>query len=290
MTKGEGNIDQEIEEVNSSIKSILPPTPVSQGKKSKLPEYTFYTLLAAVVLFMALYFGPQIIGMVTFTESVITTEDVGLEVEKNSRIALEPTAENIDALMLSGTVYGSGRATVFLETSQGRELVYYFEGDAGEGQTFTNMCFDTCHIKGLPDDAILSVRLDNTRLQIDKATYMSSKLVDMTLLPKNTVIDYKKERAKTVELTLTNTQKADYSMILLIDGPLTDSFSWEGSLIKMRANETEKKIPITIKLPSNLQPGTYEHKITARYVPPDGQQFTGTAPVDEAYITITNQQ
>ena len=59
-------------------------------------------------------------------------------------------------------------------------------------------------------------------------------------------------------------------------------------MIKMTKNESEKTIPITIKLPSNLPKGAYTHKISARYVPSANYEFQGTAPIAEAFIEINN--
>ena len=91
-----------------------------------------------------------------------------------------------------------------------------------------------------------------------------------------------------IELKLTNKQMTDYSVLLYIDGPLSGSFSWQGSLIHMTPDQPEKIIPIAVKLPSNLPKGEYAHKVTARYIPPDTYDFIGESPVAESFITIIN--
>jgi hypothetical protein len=114
---------------------------------------------------------------------------------------------------------------------------------------------------------------------------------NITIIPAETVIDYDTERTKTIELKLTNRLNQDIDVTLKTKGPLTEYFSWEGSMIRMHANETEKKILINIRLPSNLGAGEYEHKITARYVPTESPyKFTGTTPAAEAYIKIVNRE
>jgi hypothetical protein len=235
-----------------------------------------------------LYIGVETTGFVTFSESVSSSEQESFSVFSSKEVQISTDLDNINSMMLSGTVYGEGKAAVFLVTPEKNYLAYYFEGDATRGVNFTNMCYDTCHLENLGQDNTLLFDLEGMRVDIDKITYLYSRLIDFDLEPRTIEIDYNKEPAKVIDIRLTNRELADYTVLLYIDGPLSSSFSWQGSLIHMTPEESEKTVPITVKLPSNLPKGEYTHKITARYVPPGTYDFVGESPVAESFVVVVN--
>lgn len=263
------------------------PTKKSMRTTSYTPHFLLF-VIAATCLSILFYFGPEITGFVTFSESVAKSESGTIFMQSSGHVSVNTDLENINSMVLSGTIYGSGTAAVFVLGPTRNYLAYYFEGDAKEGITFKDMCYDTCHIEDLDSENTLLFELDGTSINIDSIKYTYGRIIDFELEPRSVVIDYSKEKAKVIELTLTNNQLTDYSVILYIDGPLSNSFSWQGSLIHMTPEEPSKMIPITIRLPSDLPEGTYTHKITARYVPPDTYDFIGESPVAETFVTVKN--
>ena len=255
--------------------------------KSYAPHFLLF-VLAASCLSILFYFGPEITGFVTFSESVVKVDSGMISIQSSGPVSISTDLENINSMMLSGTVYGSGTAAVFVMGPTRNYLAYYFEGDAKEGVSFNDMCYDTCHLESLNSENTLLFELDGTSIDIDNIKYTYSRIIDFDLEPRSIVMDYSKEKVKLIELVLTNNQLTDYSVILYIDGPLSNSFSWQGSLIHMTSEEPLKIIPVTVNLPNNLPEGTYTHKITARYVPPDTYDFVGESPVAETFITIEN--
>jgi len=284
--KTDKEIRAELSIINQRIHSVEQPV---SHKTTK--AYIGYFLLFAIAVFctsLLIHFGPAMTGFVTFSESVIKAEDAGFSVSESGSVSISTDLSDINSIMLSGTVYGNGKAAVFVLGPTRNYLAYYFEGDAGSGTEFSDMCYDTCHLEGIGSENTLVFELDNMRIDIDKVRYSYDRLIDFDLQPRTISIDYAKEPAKVIELTLTNSQLTDYSVLLYIDGPLSSSFSWQGSLIHMTPDQPEKTIPITVKLPSNLEKGTYTNKITARYVPPGTYDFVGESPVAETFVTVYN--
>jgi hypothetical protein len=283
---GDKAAQKELEAINKRIDSISGSL---KGDSSK--AFSHLLALALVVFCLAgiIYITGDITGFVTFSESVAKTQGESFSVTGPQTVTVSTDLDSINAIMLSGKVYGNGKAAVFLVKPERKYLAYYFEGDAEGGVEFRDMCYDTCHVEGLGKDNVLEFQLQGTTMDISSIKYLYSRIIDFTLEPLTTEIDYEKERASVLELKLTNSQQTDYTVLLYVDGPLSSSFSWQGSLIHMAADEPEKLIPITIKLPSNLPRGTYTNRITARYVPPDTYDFIGESPVAESFVTIVNQ-
>jgi len=285
-----GKMNKEnLDEINKTISQLQEEL---QGKKkpeksSKAGIIIISTFLLISIGFLV-YFGAQTTGFVTFSESIMKTEAGSIAADTSKTVAISTDLDNINSVMLSGQVTGNGKAAVYLVRPEKKYLAYYFEGDATGGVNFTDMCYDTCHIEGLGQKNTLEFELTGTTIEINKISYIYGKIIDFELSPVSTEVDYTNEPAKIVELHLTNKEAADYTVLLYVDGPLSSSFSWQGSLVHMTANETEKVIPVTIKLPSNLPKGTYVHKITARYVPPGSYEFVGESPVAESFITVNN--
>jgi hypothetical protein len=277
---------KELEKINRRIDSI------SGSLKGSSSKAFFVYVLVVVVCLLCIaglfYLSGEITGFVTFSESVAKTEAGGFYVDKPDTVRITTDLNSINAIMLSGKVYGEGKAAVFLVRPERKYLAYYFEGDAGGGVEFKDMCYDTCHVEGLGRENVLEFQLKGTTIGISNVTYLYSRVIDFTLEPLTTGIDYSKEKAAIIELKLTNNQRTEYTVLLYVDGPLSSSFSWQGSLIHLAPDEPEKTIPITIKLPSNLPRGTYTNKITARYVPPDTYDFVGESPVAESFVTVYN--
>lgn len=257
----------------------------------KVKAFTAYLILATIAITCLggmMYLGPSITGFVTFSESVVMTNSDGIYVPKSGTVEISTELDNINSVMLSGTVYGRGKAAVFLVGPETEHLVYYFEGDARGGYEFTDMCYGSCHVEGLEKDNVLRLELEGTRVDISQIKYIYSRIIDFELEPRSIEIDYDDSPASIINLKLTNREKTDYTVLLYIDGPLSGSFAWQGSLIHMTSEEPEKNIPITVRLPSNLEPGEYVHKITARYVPPGTHDFVGESPVAESFVTVIN--
>ena len=285
--KSDKELRAELKIINQRIRSV--EKPVDYHKTKVFIGYFVFLAITFFCVSLLVHYGPEITGFVTFSESVVKAEKGSISVEESGTVMISTDLDNINSVMLSGTVYGNGRAAVFLKGAEKNYLAYYFEGDAGDGVSFSDMCYDTCHIEGLGKDNTLIFELENTRIDIDSIKYVFSRIIDFDLEPRRWEIDYKKDPASIVELKLTNNQQTDYSVLLYVDGPLSNSFSWQGSLIHMTPEEPEKVIPITVKLPSNLPKGEYTQRITARYVPPDTYDFVGESPVAESFITIINR-
>lgn len=278
---------KEIEKINKRIDCISGSL---KGNNSKAYfAYIFLFVIAAACIAGLFYFRSDITGFVTFSESVVKTEAGGFSATQPGTVKITTDIDNINTIMLSGKVYGKGKAAVFLVKPDRKYLAYYFEGDASDGVEFKDMCYDTCHIEGLGKENELEFQLQGTTIDISSVKYLYSRIIDFELEPLVTQIDYAKEKATIVEVKLTNSQKTDYTVLLYVDGPLSSSFSWQGSLVHMTPEEPEKTIPITIKLPNNLPKGTYTNKITARYVPPDTYDFVGESPVAESFMTVNNE-
>ncbi len=248
----------------------------------------FLIALATTALAVLIWFGPEITGFVTFSESVVSVESESFMITESGKHIITTDLDNINSVLLSGKVTGSGKAAVFLQGKDKNYLAYYFEGNTEQGIQFKDMCYDTCHLQDLSGENTLWFELEGTRIQIDNIKYMYNRLIDFDLQPRTIGIDYKKNPASIINIRLTNKELTDYKVLLYIDGPLSSSFSWQGSLIHMNKNNSEKTIPITVKLPSNLQEGEYAHKLTARYIPPDTHDFIGESPIAESFITIYN--
>jgi len=282
----EKKIHAELKRINGNIDSISG----SLAGKDQIAYGSYVLLLLICILCVSvLYFGTEITGFVTFSESVVKNDNDSISVVSSGVVPIETDLENINSMMLSGTVSGNGKAAVFLVGEGRNYLAYYFEGDASEGVKFSDMCYDTCHIEGISNSNRLLFELEGTTVSIDKIKYMYSRIIDFELEPIRTEIDYNEEKAKVIDIRLTNKENTDYTVLLYVDGPLSSSFSWQGSLVHMTPDVSEKIIPVTVKLPSNLPKGTFVNKISARYVPPDTYDFVGESPVAESFVVINNE-
>ena len=283
------HLHKELKKVNKDINRLSRSVPYPRKTDH---SYGIYALGIALLLALGagiIYFGPEVTGFVTFSESVVKVESESFSITESRTIEISTDLDNINTIMLSGAVQGKGKAAVFLVTPEKKYLAYYFEGDADSaGTEFKDMCYDTCHIDGLGSTNTLEFQLSGTTIDIDLIKYIYGRLIDFTLEPLIFNIDYKTKPATIIDLKLTNNELTDYTVLLYVDGPLSDSFSWQGSLIHMTSDQPELSIPITVKLPSNLPAGEYTHKITARYVPPDTHDFIGESPVAETFVTVYN--
>ncbi|MFH1668906.1 MAG: hypothetical protein ABIA62_03185 [Candidatus Woesearchaeota archaeon] len=284
---------RKLKQINRKIKQADPDATMHDNWNSghKVKTFTAYLILVTIAITCissAIYLGPSITGLVTFSESVVMTDSKNIIMDSPGTLDLKTDLDAINSVLLSGTVYGKGKAAVFLVGPEKDYLVYYFEGDAKTGYTFEDMCYGSCHVEGLDGNNTLRFELEGTRIDIDRIKYMYNKIIDFDLEPRSITIDYDQEPAKIINLRLTNNEHTDYTVLLYIDGPLSSSFSWQGSLIHMTADTSDRALPITIKLPSNLAAGEYVHKITARYVPPGTYDFVGESPVAETFVTIKN--
>jgi hypothetical protein len=242
-----------------------------------------------LTLSVAMYFlGPQITGFVTFSETKSYSVDADILMTKSGSKSITNTLDDASAFLISGKVMGKGTISVFLINGDKKYLVYHFEGDAGEGIDFRDICYGSCYIPNMNKNLRLYFDIENTAIQINKISYLYDKVIDFRLEPKSTVIDYNLEPAKIVDLTLTNDLSVDYSVLLYVDGALSQYFSYDAAVIKMTPDIPERIIPLTIKLPSNLAKGEYLQKVTARYIPTQGT-FVGSTPIEEVYIKVVNQ-
>ncbi|MBN1544571.1 hypothetical protein JW898_03865 [Candidatus Woesearchaeota archaeon] len=278
---------EELKRINRKIDSISGSA--GGSGVSTFAGYFLVFAMAVACVAALFYLGPDATGFVTFSESVVSAEPGSFAVFEPGEVRIKTDLDSINSLMLSGTVYGDGKAAVFLKGKDRKYLAYYFEGDASEGIAFSDMCYDTCHVGGLGGDNTLIFELDNTWINISGIKYVYGRIIDFELEPLVVPIDYSSEPARVIELKLTNRQHADYTVLLYLDGPLSSSFSWQGSLVHMTPDVPEKIIPITMNLPGNLPKGSYAHKVTARYVPPDTYDFVGESPVAETFITVYNE-
>ncbi|MBW2967456.1 hypothetical protein KY362_03135 [Candidatus Woesearchaeota archaeon] len=276
------SVDKRIKEVNKHIARVSPVTPGSYNYKA----VGFAMVLLIMLAGAAIYFGPGITGFVTFSQTTSKTQTEDFTVTKSGEVNIRTDLDSINALLLSGTVYGEGTASVFLLKDDRKILAYHFEGNAEGGVDFDEMCYGTCHVEGMGRANTLLFELDGTMIHIDDIKYMYSKIIEFNLLPEENQIYYPEEKARVVNLVLTNDQLTDFKVILYIAGPLSEYFSYPGSIIVMTSDEQEKTIPITVKLPADLPAGTYDHRITARYIPPSDYDFVGESPVAESFITV----
>ncbi len=278
-------ISSELSKINKRIDSLSDAVSV---RKKSYSGYMILVLAVAVFLGAAFLLGPGITGFVTFSESVFKTESGSFTVGSDDIVSISTDLEDINSVMLSGVVYGKGKASVFIEGTDKDYLAYYFEGDAKEGFNFTDMCYDTCHIDGLGNRNRLKFYLDGTRMRIDGIKYLYSKIIDFSLEPARTEIMYETDPAKVIDITLTNKELKDFTVLLYVEGPLSSSFGWQGSLIHMTQDVPKKTVSIAVKLPSNLAKGSYVHRVVARYVPPGEYEFVGESPIAESYVVVVN--
>jgi hypothetical protein len=262
--------------------------PLEHAHVKTITAYLILLVLALTCISALAFMSPSFIGYVTFSESVVSAEPETISMASSGKVQIKTDLDNINSIMLSGKLFGIGTAAVFLEKDGKDYLAYYFKGDASDTITFTNMCYDTCHIEDLPKLNTLRFELDNMMIDINNIKYTYSRIIDFELQPRTIEINYKTDPAKIITLTLTNNELTDYKVLLYIDGPLSSSFSWQGSLVHMTKDMPEKNISMTVKLPSNLPEGEYPHKVTARYIPPDTYDFIGESPVAESFITVVN--
>lgn len=272
--------DDELKEVNREIRSIL-------GGNKKIAVAALVVIVLGISAFL-FFFGPETIGFATFSETTSSTYEEDFTVTGSGTVSIATDLQDINALLLSGTVYGSGTAAVYLKKGDRKILAYYFEGNAEGGKEFTDMCYGTCHVEDMDRKNELIFELDGTVMHVDRIKYLYSKIIDFDLTPKETTINFKEEKARIVNLVLTNDQLVDYKVLLYIEGPLTDYFSYPGSVIEVSSAEQEKTIPITVKLPADLPEGTYDHRVTVRYIPPSEFDFVGETPSETAMITVIN--
>jgi hypothetical protein len=88
-----------------------------------------------------------------------------------------------------------------------------------------------------------AVKTDSFSVEESGSVY--NKIIHFDLEPRNININYWEEPVKTIDLKLTNKRLTDYTILLQLEGPLSSSFSWQGSLVHMTKNEPVKTIRIT---------------------------------------------
>ncbi|MFC1723051.1 hypothetical protein ACFL0V_02850 [Nanoarchaeota archaeon] len=257
--------------------------------KRPAPNHVLSMVLLLVVGVGAglfLLYGAQYTGFVVFAEDEITNTDEMFFV-KDSKVMELSIPGSAQSLLLSGEVFGEGKVEVYLLNGGEKKLVYYFEGYAKEGQEFKDMCYDTCHTS-VSEGAKLEFRLIGTSVRIDNIKFVASKIIDFELEPDEVVLKYADEKAPTIPVKLVNNRKQEFDVYLYIEGPLSDAFSWQGSLVHMSPQDLEKEILVRVRLPEGLVAGDYVHTLSARYVPPSDREFVGSSPVDEIKIIVRN--
>ena len=259
---------------------------VDKDDRKHTLRYFMIIVVLGSLFGVGLYFGTDT-GNVVFSEDVIYNTDQEFFVVTSKSMELRPPLNSTKTFMISGEVFGSGKAEVYLMTETRNYLVYYFEGNAAEGKGFENMCIETCNVDASSGGRLL-FKLDGVTMRVDNLKYVNSQLMEFELEPEEMVIDYKLSSASAFDVTLTNPKQRDFDVLLYLDGPLSEFFSWQGSLIHMSPDDVSKEINVKVRLPSGLAAGEYPHKITARYVPPGDKEFIGSAPVDEMIVVVKN--
>jgi hypothetical protein len=247
-------------------------------------------LMALAITFVSVLFifGPVITGFVSFTEKDTKVVSEGFSVDTTGSVILSTGLDDISSMLLSGTVRGKGKAAVFLLDPGSPYLAYYFEGDAGSGIRFDDMCYDTCHLAGVGNDLELWFELDGMTIDIDKVSYEYTKTVDFDLQPRKVGIQYGEGAEQDINMQIRNKDPVEYRILIEIEGPLSDFFSWQASMVHVSDDDAVKPVPVRLSLPANLPKGEYIHKVTARFIHPDTNYFHSELPVAESFITVYN--
>jgi len=105
--------------------------------------------MLATMIFLALLLGiglfsmdSALTGYVTFGESFSDIQQytgTSMFVEESGSREIVINRSGINALTVSGSIVGKGKAAIYLEKDAKRRLVYYFIGDAGDGFNFTHV-------------------------------------------------------------------------------------------------------------------------------------------------------
>ncbi|HII72198.1 TPA: hypothetical protein HA265_05580 [Candidatus Woesearchaeota archaeon] len=263
-----------LKHVNEKIEGV--------DKRDRPHGYAILIVILGVVVSSLLFLGVKDTGYVVFSEDTTQNTAQSFFVQETGTVTVRPPIESPKSLWLTGEVFGKGKAEVYLVTAERMYLVYYFEGDATQGKEFENMCVETCFSDKVKEGSKMYFKLEGTSIRVDNIRYISPRLIEFSLEPKELTIS----ESTFVDVKLTNRQHRDFDVFLYVDGPLSDSFSWQGSVVHMSAEDEEKVIPVRVVVPEGLQAGEYPNKITARYVPPGDKEFVGSAPVDEMIVTV----
>jgi len=271
------DMEKRFERIHKKIEEI------DNHKTSHKSGNTIVFVIMGILLASMLVFAGGITGWVTFSEDTIKNNPENFVVEQ-TRTVIVDAIPGSNALLISGEVRGEGKASVFLLVGDKKYLVYHYEGKNGE--KFTDACYGSCSVEKF-DKAKLLFELEGTKVVVTNIKYVAPRLIGFDLSPKKLIIDYKKTPAMTFDVTVKNEYEKDFDVILFVDGPLSDSFSWTGSLVHFNG-EKQKTVRVNVVLPDRLDKGEYANKITARYIPPDGRNFVGSSPKEEMIVLVKN--
>lgn len=283
--------NKRIEKLEKEILQVDSRKRFNKHKLKQQASYAFFFILIAMTL-VGLYFGGVgITGHAIFGESFVENNnfnDSGLFVEESGTRVLETNLTNINSVTISGTIYGDGKAGIYLEKDGKKKLVYYFAGNAEEGVEFSNECSETCYIDDLSSPNNLSFELEGTQVRIDEIRYMYHALIDFEIEPKQIIINHSETLHKNILLEIKNKELEDFALMLYLEGPLNQSMTLHNSWVKFDKETSSKTVRLEIELPENLEQGVYENKVIARYVPRPGYKFKGSTPTETASIVVVN--
>lgn len=98
---------------------------------------------------------------------------------------------------------------------------------------------------------------------------LSYHVLALGVSPGRTTMVFEPGLEKTIDLIIINNEQKDLKAVLYAKDGLSDYVTLEKAEIEFKANEKEKHVSYTVKLPNklNVDPGTYETQIIAREVP-----------------------
>ena len=109
-------------------------------------------------------------------------------------------------------------------------------------------------------------------------------MIDISLEPKQTVVEFEPHLFKTYELNVMNKEKKDFEVAMFVEGELNNSITLYNSTLYLSSKDEFKTIKYDLDLPSKLEPGIHKAKILVKYLP--NKEFTGSTPSEEHEIYV----
>jgi len=238
-------------------------------KKQKTPKIPYVILLLLVVLFSgALYkYGPNITGYTVFTTEMSNKDILNLEFNQSQYYIWNIShPQQINSLMISGSITGVGTAGVYLMHDTKKYLLYEAQNE-DSGMSFSDVCLETCILPRLNETSYqLYIEVHNARLVLSSLSYYLLETYDLDVYPKRNVIRFTPDYQQKYELTILNTEKRNFDATAYVEGNLSPYVSLSDSLIHF-AGEPSKIITYELSLPENYSSGNYEGNIVIRYLP-----------------------
>ncbi len=251
-----------------------------QKKKKGIAISAIAILFIIAISFIA--FNPEHTGNAIFsiTKTSSLTDEMIFN-ESASFVINSSEIGRLNTIALSGKFEGEGELRIYLNSENGRKLIY---GTFGSSD-FNGECGSACYISEPDKYHNISIEMGKgDHLRISKIDYMISELSQFEISPKNITVELKENRHVSGKISIYNSRRQNFSIAIFAEGEIAKYTTLYSSQEHFFSNESSKEIRYDIEMPYKIEAGKHSGKILVKYLP-DGK-FTGEVPTEEHTIMV----